>query len=72
MRWFHVKHRRASLVSNREIAYGVEQPGVYDGILYWVDKDGLAFHRFSSSHMRRKAQPFIDEHNKQHIKSEKE
>ena len=46
-----------------EIAYGVEQPGVYDGILYWVGRDGTAFHRFHDDRMRAKAQPFIDEHN---------
>lgn len=47
-------------MADREIAYGVEQPGVYDGVLFWVGTDGVAFHRFTSPHMRAKAQPFID------------
>lgn len=47
----------------REIAYGVEQPVVYDGTLFWVGTDGVAFHRFSHHYMQAKAQPFIDAFN---------
>lgn len=50
-------------MTEHEIAFGVEEPGVYDGILYWVSTDGVAFHRFTSPHMRAKAQPFIDSFN---------
>jgi len=48
---------------NRTILYGVEQPGVYDGVLYWVDTNGYAFHRFTENYMKLRAQPFIDAHN---------
>lgn len=47
-------------MTDREIAFGVEQPGVYEGTLFWVGTDGVAFHRFSHQHMQAKAQPFID------------
>lgn len=50
-------------MSDPEIAYGVEQPGVFDGVLFWVGTDGVAFHRFKAPHMRAKAQPFIDAFN---------
>jgi hypothetical protein len=48
---------------NREIAYGVEQSHVYDGMLYWVDINGYAFHRWTETHMKTRAQPFINAHN---------
>ena len=48
---------------NRTKAYGVEQPGIYDGILYWIDTDGYAYHRFTAEYMMQRAQPFIDTHN---------
>jgi hypothetical protein len=48
---------------NRTILHGVEQPGIYDGILYWIDTDGYAFHRFTTKPMIRRAQPFIDTYN---------
>ncbi len=48
---------------NRTILYGVEQPGIYDGILYWVDTNGWAYHRFTDNHMKLRAQPFIDTFN---------
>jgi hypothetical protein len=50
-------------MADREIAYGVEEPGVYDGVLYWVGTDGVAFQRFTDTHMTSKAQPFIDAYN---------
>ena len=49
--------------NNREILYGVDQPGVYDGILYWVDTKGWAYHRFTENHMKLRAEPFIRAHN---------
>lgn len=51
---------------NREILHGVEQPGIYDGILYWIDTNGYAFHRFvldGDNFLKARAQPFIDTHN---------
>lgn len=47
----------------RPISFGVEQPGVYDGILYWVDINGYAFHRFTHEGLKARAQPFIDTYN---------
>lgn len=49
---------------NREIAFGVEEPGVYDGILYWIGTDGYAFHRHTETHLMRRAQPWIDTYNR--------
>lgn len=43
---------------------GVEIRGVYDGVLYYACPDcGGAWQRWTASDMRRRAQPYIDQHN---------
>jgi hypothetical protein len=44
--------------------HGVEVRGVYDGVLFWVCPDcNHAWHRWEDPHVRRRAQPYIDQHN---------
>ena len=34
-------------MNSDEIAYGVEIPGLYDGVAYWVMKDGSRVNRWA-------------------------
>jgi hypothetical protein len=49
---------------DEEIAYGIEIPGVYDGVAVWVLKDGTMINRFAGEpgYERRAAriQEYID------------
>jgi hypothetical protein len=48
-------------VEQKDIAHGVELQGVYDGICYWVMKDGSYVNRFSKTGRPRQWQ-MVEEH----------
>lgn len=63
-RWYYGRgNGRCHCGGYRPIAYGVEEPEAYEGILYWVGTDGVAFHRFTDRYRRAKAQPYVDAFN---------
>lgn len=51
------------MLSPEEIDYGVQIRGVYDGVCYWVLKDGRRVNRFADEDTRRSrmTQEHLDE-----------